>query len=82
MKRESLNPEGRPPMYDKAKIRVNLTLTEDSIRGLDAIAAKEGPRSELVERMDAASSSYVLIPAQEVAELGKLRLGSLQPSMP
>jgi len=33
MKQESLNPEGRPPMYDKAKIRVNLTLTEDSIGG-------------------------------------------------
>lgn len=50
--KKSFNPEGRPPRYGKTKTRVNLTLTDDSISGLDAIAAALSlSRSELVERI-------------------------------
>jgi metal-responsive CopG/Arc/MetJ family transcriptional regulator len=71
-------------MYDKAKIRVNLTLTEDSIRGLDAIALQQGlSRSELVERIGRGIIQLCSdTGTSEVAELGKFRLGSLQPSVP
>lgn len=50
--KKSFNPDGRPPRYGKAKTRVNLTLTDESISGLDVIAAGLGlSRSELVERI-------------------------------
>ena len=52
MTRKSPNPEGRPPRYGKTKARVNLTLTEESITGLDRLAEDLGlSRSELVERI-------------------------------
>jgi hypothetical protein len=52
MKRKSPNPEGRPPRYGKTKTRINLTLTEEGIAGLERLAGALGlSRSELVERI-------------------------------
>jgi hypothetical protein len=50
--RKSPNPEGRPPRYGKTKTRINLTLTQEGIAGLERLAeALELSRSELVERI-------------------------------
>lgn len=83
MTRKSPNPEGRPPRYGKTKARVNLTLTEECITGLDKLAAAlRLSRSELVERIGRG-----LIPLhpdtlsmEEKTSLGK-RYGNLFPSI-
>lgn len=83
MTSKSPNPEGRPPRYGKTKTRVNLTLTEECITGLDKLAVALGlSRSELVERIGRG-----LIPlhpdalsVEEKASLGK-RYRNLFPSI-
>lgn len=48
----SRNPEGRRPSYEAKKSRVNLSLTEASIYGLDILAQEFNlSRSEFVERI-------------------------------
>jgi predicted HTH domain antitoxin len=49
---KSRNPEGRPPIHGEKKQRVNVSLTQEGIEGLDKLASERNlSRSEFIEQI-------------------------------